>query len=75
MDTTMAEVYAQKREQGLLWLSRSYIKVSLTIFCSNDTSMEVAEGGYDAEGEDHTSTGEEDTSLQVSIGFDIIYLE
>jgi len=37
--------------------------------------LEAAEGGYDAESEDHTSAGEEDTSLQVSIGFDIIYLE
>jgi len=50
-----------------------YMKVSLTIFCSNDASVEVAEGGYDAEDE-NTAIGEEDTLFQVSIGFYIIIL-
>jgi hypothetical protein len=38
-------------------------KVSLTIFCSKDASVEVAEGGYDAE--------DEDRSFQVSVSSDI----
>jgi hypothetical protein len=48
-----------------------YIKVSLTILCSNDASVEVLEGGYDAEDAD-TLVREEDTSFQVSVGFDSI---
>ena len=50
---------------------RDYTNSSLTLFCSDITGVEVAEGGYGAEDED-TSVGEEDTSFQVSVGFDII---
>lgn len=46
--------------------------VSLTISCSNDASTEVVEGDYDAEDEDN-SVGEEDSSFQVNIAFDIVH--
>ena len=49
-----------------------YIKVPLTIFCSNDASVEVVKGGYNED--ENTSIGEKDTLLQVSIGFDISIL-
>jgi hypothetical protein len=71
MSTTVMVVGTPEKDQGLSSYGMDYIKVSLIIFCSNDTSTEVVEGGYDAEDE-NTSIEEEDTLFQVSIGFDII---
>jgi hypothetical protein len=73
MSTTAMVVGTPEKDQGLLSYGMDYIKVSLTIFCSNDASVEVAEGGYDTENE-NTSIEEEDTLFQVSIDFDIIIL-
>ena len=71
MSTTVMVIATPEKDQGLSSYRMDYIKVSLIIFCSNDASVEVAEGSYDAEDE-NTSIGEEDTLFQVSIGFNII---
>jgi len=73
MSTTVTVVVTPKKDQGLSSYGMDYIKVSLIIFCSNDASVEVAEGGYDAEDE-KTSSGKEDTLFLKGIGFDIIIL-
>ena len=40
-----------ENDQSLLSYGMDYINISLTIFCSNDACVEVAEGGHDTEDE------------------------